>query len=81
VPTVRIDLTLDCADATVLAAFWKQALGYEDEPPPAPYTTRQQWADSFGPAEAAAWLQHPSGTGALPHRLVNCRTGTCPPPR
>jgi hypothetical protein len=67
---VRIDLTLDCADATVLAAFWKQALGYVDEPPPAPFATRQQWLDSFGPAEegdedeaAGAWLHHPSGTG------------------
>jgi hypothetical protein len=31
----RFDLTLDCADPARLAAFWKLALGYEDEPPPA----------------------------------------------
>jgi hypothetical protein len=30
----RIDLTLDCADPARLAAFWKLALGYEDEPRP-----------------------------------------------
>jgi glyoxalase superfamily protein len=30
---VRIDLTLDCGNATRLAAFWKLALGYQDEPP------------------------------------------------
>ncbi len=28
----RIDLTLDCANPTRLAEFWKLALGYEDEP-------------------------------------------------
>ena len=39
---VRIDLTFDCASGTTLAAFWKLALGYEDEPPPAPFATRQE---------------------------------------
>ncbi len=34
--SVRIGLTFDCADAVRLAAFWKVALGYEDNPPPAP---------------------------------------------
>jgi hypothetical protein len=28
----RIELTLDCANPTRLASFWKLALGYEDEP-------------------------------------------------
>ena len=36
----RIDLTLDCANPARLAAFWKLTLGYEDEPPPAPFATR-----------------------------------------
>ena len=31
-----IDLTLDCTDARVMASFWKLALGYLDEPAPAP---------------------------------------------
>jgi hypothetical protein len=39
----RIDLTLDCASPTKLAEFWKLALGYEDEPPPAPFASRQEW--------------------------------------
>jgi hypothetical protein len=69
---VRIDLTLDCTDAALLAAFWKRALGYVDEPPPAPYTTRDEWAATFAQpdgdtgesdTEQGAWLEHPDGTG------------------
>jgi hypothetical protein len=65
---LRIDLTLDCADATVLATFWKLALGYQDEPPPAPFATRQEWVDSFGPPADddpgdGAWLHDPTGVG------------------
>jgi catechol 2,3-dioxygenase-like lactoylglutathione lyase family enzyme len=64
---VRIDLTFDCADAKALAEFWKLALGYEDEPPPAPFTTRDEWAASFGPPEEdegdGAWLHDPTGAG------------------
>ncbi|WP_059005728.1 VOC family protein [Streptomyces specialis] len=64
----RIDLTLDCADASVLAAFWKTALGYVDEPPPAPFTTREEWLASFDPpeddsADDGAWLCDPDGAG------------------
>ncbi|MFD8569443.1 VOC family protein [Streptomyces sp. NPDC057694] len=66
--TTRFDLTLDCADATVLADFWKTALGYVDEPPPAPFATREEWAASFGPPEDeeeddGAWLCDPDGVG------------------
>ncbi|MFE0171295.1 VOC family protein [Streptomyces sp. NPDC059002] len=64
----RIDLTLDCADAQLLAAFWKTALGYVDEPPPAPFTTREEWLASFDlpdddPADGGAWLCDPDGVG------------------
>ncbi|MGY0020059.1 VOC family protein [Streptomyces sp. YJ-C3] len=64
----RIDLTLDCADASLLAAFWKTALGYVDEPPPAPFTTREEWLASFGPPQDeeeddGAWLCDPDGVG------------------
>jgi catechol 2,3-dioxygenase-like lactoylglutathione lyase family enzyme len=66
-PALRIDLTFDCADAAALAEFWKLALGYEDEPPPAPFKTREEWAASFGPPEedegGGAWLRDPSGAG------------------
>jgi hypothetical protein len=39
----RVDLTLDCVDAQALAASWKVAVGYADEPPPPPFRTRQEW--------------------------------------
>jgi hypothetical protein len=64
----RIDLTLDCADAQLLAAFWKTALGYIDEPPPAPFTTREEWFAQFDLPEDesvddGAWLCDPAGHG------------------
>ncbi len=63
---VRIDLTFDCADPVRLAEFWKLALDYEDEPPPAPYTTRQEWLEQFDLPEDdgdGAWLRDPTGAG------------------
>ncbi|MEU4803227.1 VOC family protein [Actinosynnema sp. NPDC023587] len=65
---VRIDLTLDCADARLLAEFWKTALGYVDEPPPAPFTTREEWLAHLGvpeddSADDGAWLCDPDGVG------------------
>ena len=63
----RIDLTLDCANAARLAEFWKLALGYEDEPPPAPFATREEWLAHFGGPEnerdGGAWLHDPAGVG------------------
>jgi Glyoxalase-like domain len=64
----RIDLTIDCADAQLLAGFWKTALGYIDEPPPAPYATRAEWFAQFDLPEGdsvddAAWLCDPGGAG------------------
>ncbi|MBT2386535.1 VOC family protein [Streptomyces sp. ISL-11] len=63
----RIDLTLDCADPTRLAEFWKLALGYVDEPPPAPFATREEWLQQFDlsedDAEDGAWLCDPAGAG------------------
>jgi hypothetical protein len=64
----RIDLTFDCADARALGEFWKTALGYIDEPPPAPYTTREEWLAQFDlpeddSADDAVWLCDPDGVG------------------
>ena len=64
----RIDLTLDCDDAPLLAAFWKTALGYVDEPPPAPFTTRAEWIahhdpEDDGAEDDGAWLCDPDGVG------------------
>ncbi len=65
--TPRIDLTLDCARPTQLAEFWKLALGYIDEPPPAPYATREEWLQQFDlsddESDDAAWLCDPAGIG------------------
>jgi hypothetical protein len=66
--TATFDLTFDCADAQLLAAFWKTALGYVDEPPPAPYRTREEWLAQFDlpeddSADDGAWLCAPDGTG------------------
>ena len=64
---VRVDLTLDCENPTRLAEFWKLALGYEDEPPPAPFATRQEWLEQFDLSEDdtddAAWFHDPAGIG------------------
>ncbi|MEU1279376.1 VOC family protein [Streptomyces sp. NPDC005805] len=64
--SVRFDLTLDCADAPRLAAFWKTALGYVDEPPPPPYATREEWLAQFDLSEddgGGEWLCDPAGVG------------------
>ncbi|EST39258.1 glyoxalase [Streptomycetaceae bacterium MP113-05] len=66
--TARIDLTLDCTDAQRLAAFWRTALGYTDEPPPPPFETREEWLAQFDlPADDSAddgvWLCDPEGVG------------------
>jgi hypothetical protein len=62
-----IGLTFDCANPTKLAEFWKLALGYEDQPPPAPFKTREEWLASFDLPEDddgdGAWLHDPTGAG------------------
>ncbi|TDC89531.1 VOC family protein [Saccharopolyspora aridisoli] len=64
---IALDPTLDCANAVVMAAFCKTALGYVDQPPPAPSKTRAEWLASFGEPEGpeadGAWLRSPDGTG------------------
>lgn len=65
--SVRIGLTFDCADAVRLAEFWKFALGYEDNPPPPPYTSIPEWLAALGEPDTSpedgAWLRDPSGVG------------------
>lgn len=71
----RLGLTFDCADAVRLAEFWKFALGYEDSPPPSPYTSIQEWLAALGEPdtnpEDGAWLRDPTDRAwewALAHR-------------
>jgi glyoxalase superfamily protein len=63
----RIGLTFDCADAVRLGEFWKLALGYEENPPPAPYTSVKEWLTALGEPDSSpedgAWLRDPSGVG------------------
>lgn len=65
--SIKVDLTFDCVDARVMADFWKSALGYVDEPPPAPFTTRKEWLAHFGDpgdqVDDGAWLCDPDGVG------------------
>lgn len=60
-----MELTLDCRDAERMAAFWKSAVGYVDEPPPAPFATRAEWLASLGEPVGdrigGAWLIDPAG--------------------
>ncbi len=62
-----IGFALDCVNPTKLAEFWKLALGYEDEPPPPPFKTREEWVASFDLSdddqEDGAWLHDPDGRG------------------
>jgi Glyoxalase-like domain len=64
---LTIDLTLDCANPTGLAEFWKLALGYVDEPPPPPFATRREWLTHHDVPEdewdRGAWLCDPAGVG------------------
>lgn len=59
-----VELTFDCADSERMAAFWKAAVGYVDEPPPAPYATRTEWLASLGEPVVGriggAWLVDPA---------------------
>jgi hypothetical protein len=64
----RIDLTFDATNAGLLGEFWKTALGYVDEPPPAPFKTRAEWLAQFDLPEDdskddGAWLCDPDGVG------------------
>ncbi|WP_336208076.1 VOC family protein [Nonomuraea sp. LPB2021202275-12-8] len=61
---MRVGLTLDGTNVPRLAEFWKLALGYEDEPPPPPYATREEWLEQFDLPEddgEGAWLHDPAG--------------------
>jgi hypothetical protein len=45
---VNWTLTLDCHDAAAQAAFWVEALGYADAPPPEGWDSWEDWIQSFG---------------------------------
>ncbi len=49
--TVRWTLTVDCEDALRVAAFWREALGYVDAPPPEGFASWEDWLRTFGVPE------------------------------
>jgi Glyoxalase-like domain len=42
--TATMQVTFDAADPARLAAFWRQALGYQEQQPPEGYATWEEWA-------------------------------------
>jgi hypothetical protein len=40
-------ITFDCSSAPVMAAFWKEVLGYVDAPPPRGWDTWEDWLRHF----------------------------------
>ncbi len=65
--TVSWSLTFDCTSAAAMAAFWKEALGYVDAPPPAGWDTWEDWLRHFEVPEDewddGASLIAPDGVG------------------
>jgi hypothetical protein len=43
---IEFQVTFDAADPQRLAAFWETALGYQEEPPPEPFASWEDWARS-----------------------------------
>ena len=60
-------LTFDCADADVMAAFWGAALGYVKQPPPGDFATWEDALEANGipvpPAGSYSAIIDPDGVG------------------
>lgn len=60
-------LTIDCANPAKLAAFWAEALGYEEAEPPDGYESWNAWFKDNGVPKKewkdAAYLADPAGQG------------------
>jgi hypothetical protein len=60
-------ITIDCADATRMTAFWAVALGYVEEPPPAGYLSWEDFLRANGitvpPAGSIGAIVDPDGVG------------------
>ena len=64
---IALGITIDCADARVLARFWAAALSYEESPPPSGWTSWEAFLTDQGVPEAewgdGAAIQAPGGAG------------------
>ncbi|HSE07462.1 MAG TPA: VOC family protein [Nocardioidaceae bacterium] len=48
-PDVRqVQVTFDCADPAALSGFWREVLGYVEEPPPAGHASWEEALEAFG---------------------------------
>ncbi len=45
-PATRFQVVIDCADPARLGAFWAEALGYREDPPPAGFESWEAWLRS-----------------------------------
>lgn len=63
----KIQVVFDAADPAKLAAFWKVALGYDDQPPPEGYASWEDFGHAIGLPEEKfgdqAALIDPAGEG------------------
>ncbi|HEU5270730.1 MAG TPA: VOC family protein [Jatrophihabitans sp.] len=70
---LRVQISIDCADPSAMAAFWNTALGYVGQPPPEGFASWADFADSVGmPAERHGDIDSsvdPAGVG--PRLLFN----------
>jgi len=44
----QVQVTFDCADPGALAAFWREVLGYAEEPPPEGHDSWEAALEAFG---------------------------------
>src|SRR5512139_1967153 len=44
----QVQVTFDCADPSALAAFWREVLGYAEEPPPSGFTSWEETLEAWG---------------------------------
>lgn len=62
-----LQITIDCIGPDALADFWAEVLGYQVQPPPAPFTTWDEALDAWGVPEAEhdsrSALVDPDGSG------------------
>ncbi|MDI2130325.1 VOC family protein [Yinghuangia seranimata] len=64
---MTLQVTIDCADAPTLVAFWSEALGYIPEPPPGGHGTwREYWLAAGVPEE-----ELPDGVGETAESIVD----------
>lgn len=79
--TVKMQVTIDCADPAALAPFWAAALGYVVQPPPAGFDSWPAALTAWGVPESdwnsASAVVDPADVGprVFFHRVPEAKTG------